>query len=564
MTLREYFAVFRERWVVVVACVLVGVLAALVLTLLTPRRYSSEAIFYIATQGGDSDASAAYDATMLAREKIASYVELLGDPRVGQDVVDRLRDVDAASPAISAETVPDTSLIRTTVTARSPQQAQRVAAAVGDEFVVLVAQLEQQAGAQPGAPTVVARVVRPPSFSASPVSPSTSYDLTLGLAAGLVLGLLTALAWHQLDNTVKSGDVLGKIAKAPALGSVVDDPAFAEHPVGVHENSQSAYAEAYRHVRTNLGFLGVDSPRKILVGSSALPDEGKSATLCNLASVLGQEGYRTLLVSADLRRPKVEAYLQIEAAVGLTTILTGRSTLDDCVQPWAGGEFDVLAAGALPPNPSEMLGSRKMAELMTELRERYDIVLLDAPPLIPVTDAVVLGSRADGVILMARHGGTTKNDLGRALARLAAADVPVVGTILTRAPESQLRPYWGYLAISAADAEVPASRSLPEALPSAPAHQPDARAVGESEDVGHDGWERHEGDGGTNGFEGAQRFEDHVTEERFVTNGARTAAEERAASVQAAPRQVPSPRPRIPLVARSAGDAATTAVDDKP
>jgi len=143
---------------------------------------------------------------------------------------------------------------------------------------------------------------------------------------------------------------------------------------------------------------------------------------------------RTILVEADLRRPRVADYMGLEGAVGLTSILTGLVTVDAALQPWGRNAMWVLASGPLPPNPSEILGSHQMADLLKTLEDRADIVIFDSPPLLPVTDAAVLARVADGAVLVVRHGATRKEQVTRALEALENIDAKLLGTILNRAP----------------------------------------------------------------------------------------------------------------------------------
>ncbi|MDX6212189.1 MAG: tyrosine-protein kinase, partial [Frankiales bacterium] len=171
-----------------------------------------------------------------------------------------------------------------------------------------------------------------------------------------------------------------------------------------------------------------------IVITSSIPQEGKSTTTANLAITLAQAGLKVVLVEADLRRPKLMQYLGVEGAVGLTSVLIGRVTLDDALQPWGNGSLMVLPSGPTPPNPSELLGSQGMAELIASLEQQADIVLVDAPPLLPVTDAAVLAKICDGALLIVRHGTTTREQVTRAAESLRVVDAHLIGNVLNMAP----------------------------------------------------------------------------------------------------------------------------------
>jgi non-specific protein-tyrosine kinase len=200
----------------------------------------------------------------------------------------------------------------------------------------------------------------------------------------------------------------------------------------VQADPHSQRAEAFRQLRTNLQFVDIDnSPRSIVVTSS-IPAEGKSTTCANLAISLAQAGLKVVLVEGDLRRPQISDYMGIESAVGLTSVLIGRVALEDAIQPWGGdGLLFMLPCGPIPPNPAELLGSHGMAELVKQLEASADIVLIDAPPLLPVTDAAVLAALTDGAILVVASGKTRRDQVKLAAASLSNVGARLLGVVLT-------------------------------------------------------------------------------------------------------------------------------------
>ena len=186
----------------------------------------------------------------------------------------------------------------------------------------------------------------------------------LGLLAGLAVGVGGALARNALDVSVKSPEQLKEAAGAPNLGTIAYDAQVPKRPLIVREDPQSPRSEAFRQLRTNLQFVDVDNPRKVIVVTSSMPGEGKTTTIVNLAIALASAGARVLLIEADLRRPKVADLLGMERTVGLTNVLSGRIAAEQVIQPWGDGALDVMASGPLPPNPSELLASRHMTMLI--------------------------------------------------------------------------------------------------------------------------------------------------------------------------------------------------------
>ena len=231
------------------------------------------------------------------------------------------------------------------------------------------------------------------------------------------------------------------------IGGIVFDPDAPKHPLIVHVDPHSPMAEAYRQLRTNLRFIDVTSESRSIVFTSAVPHEGKSSVAANLAITLAAAGSRTVLVEADLRQPMVAQYLGLEGAVGLTSVLIGSARLDDVVQSWGRPPgLDVLACGPIPPNPSELLGSMGMVNLIRELENRYEHVIIDSPPLLPVTDAAVLSKLTRGAVLVVGAGQVDRDQVSKALDALGAVGAPVLGIVMNRIPSRSLDSYsyYGY------------------------------------------------------------------------------------------------------------------------
>src|SRR5690625_3307256 len=218
----------------------------------------------------------------------------------------------------------------------------------------------------------------------------------------------------------------------------------------MHDDSMSLRAEAIRRLRTNLQFVDFgDRPSSIVVTSS-VPAEGKTTTAINLAASLADAGARVILVDADLRRPNIAKYMGFEGRVGLTTVLIGRAKVEDVAQPWQGTSLDVLPSGQVPPNPSELLGSRAMSRLLTELASTYDVIVLDSPPLLPVTDAAILSKMVGGALVVAGADGLHKKQLRASLDALEKVDAHVLGIVLNKVQRKE-RDRYAYEYYSSSD-----------------------------------------------------------------------------------------------------------------
>jgi non-specific protein-tyrosine kinase len=192
-------------------------------------------------------------------------------------------------------------------------------------------------------------------------------------------------------------------------------------------------SESYRTLRTNLSFSSLDRPLRTLVITSAAPEEGKSTTIANLAVTMAQSGKKTILVDCDLRRPSLHTIFGLNAEPGLTNMLLDENSVSP-LQNTQVENLYVLSSGAKPPNPADLLGSTKMDNVIERLMETADIILFDAPPVIAVTDAVVLGSKVDGVLLVVQAGKTRRDHAERAKEMLEKANVHIIGVTLTNAP----------------------------------------------------------------------------------------------------------------------------------
>ncbi len=211
-----------------------------------------------------------------------------------------------------------------------------------------------------------------------------------------------------------------------------------------HISPKSPVSEAYRILRTNIQFLGVDTPIRTLVVTSAGPQEGKSTTAANLSIIIAQSGQKVLLVDADLRRPTLHRIFGQVKPVGLTDVLRREVTLLDAVQPTEAENVDLLTSGALPPNPAELLHSERMQTLLGEMREAYDVVVFDSPPAAVIADAALLASQVDGAILVVSHGQVTGPQAMRAKDMLMNAKARILGVVLNDIPTSGADAYYYY------------------------------------------------------------------------------------------------------------------------
>ncbi|BBY87344.1 chromosome partitioning protein [Mycolicibacterium tokaiense] len=413
---------------------LISVAAAAAITVLTTPMYQATTRLYVSAAAGGSVAEM-YQGNRLSQERVLSYTELLKGQTVAQRTVDKLGlDMSAAalSANVEATAKPDTVLIDVSVRDTSPIRARDTANTLSDEFVGLVRELETpEAGTPPNARVVVEQRA---SIPTSPIAPKPARNILAGLGVGLLLGIGLAVLREALDNTVKSRQVLEETAETGVVGSIPLDKERRKEPAIAYESDNSAIAEAFRKLRTNLQFLAVDNPPRVIVVTSSMPSEGKSTTAINIALALAEAEHNVVIVDGDMRKPVLHKYLDLLQPVGFSTVLSGGASLDEALQKTRFEGLTALTSGAVPPNPSELLGSMAAKKLLSEMRSRFDYVIVDSTPLLAVTDAAILAAGADGVLLIARYGQTRRDQLAHAAASLRDVGATLLGAVFTLMP----------------------------------------------------------------------------------------------------------------------------------
>ncbi|GII78711.1 chromosome partitioning protein [Sphaerisporangium rufum] len=434
MDLISHVRLARRYWFLLLPALLIGAVAAMVVTANTPPSYQASLTLLITgKEESKGNVYSELQAIGLSQQKVQSYANLLMSRRVVGQVL--AKDGPGHGVAgVKAEAIPLTSLLRVTVVDGDPARAARLANDLATTFIHTVGEIEHpDRKGRSGVRVTVVDSAQPP---AAPISPRPVRNLVVGMLLALIGAYGTLLLRERLDTRIRSLEQLHAVAGAPVLGVIPRERDAERNPLVVRQEGASSRAEAFRALRTNLQFLGVDRRPRALVVTSCLPEEGKTSTATNLAIVFAQAGWRVLLVDADLRRPRVPAYLGIEGAAGLTDVLIGEAALEDVVQPWGEGEppVAVLPSGQVPANPSELLGSEAMRKLVTRLTAQYDMVIFDSSPLLPVTDAAALSAICDEVLLVCRMGMTRRGHLTRARELLDPVHARTVGTVLNFVP----------------------------------------------------------------------------------------------------------------------------------
>ncbi len=445
MNLQDVVKLLRSRWLTVCSATVIGILGSVVVTLMTTPLYQATTRLFVSTASGSS-VTDIYQGNRFSQERVISYTELLMGETLAQRTVDKLglsTDAEALQERITASSKLDTVLIDIAVLDESPVQARDIANTLSDEFVVLVRELETpENGATPNARVVVEQRASIPN---EPVVPRTTLNLVTGLVVGLLLGIGLAVVRDLLDNTVKDRNVLEEITGASIVGIIPLDKERRKQPAVSFDIDNSPTAESFRKLRTNLQFLSVDNPPRVIVVTSSLPHEGKSTTAINIALALAEAEHKVVLIDGDMRRPMLAKYLDLVGTVGFSTVISGRASLSEALQKTRFPGLTVLTSGSVQPNPSELLGSVAARKLLSELRAEFDYVIVDSTPLLAVTDAAVLAAGADGVLVMARFGQTKRDQLAHSVETLRAVGAPLLGSVFTMIPPRGTTSYnYGY------------------------------------------------------------------------------------------------------------------------
>ncbi|WP_443198034.1 polysaccharide biosynthesis tyrosine autokinase [Pseudarthrobacter sp. CCNWLW207] len=425
---------FRRNWIIIAASTLICLFMGGAISVLAKPTYRSETQLFVAIQSSGTVQELAQGNTF-SQARVQSYVQTVDSPIVLQPAIDALGlDTTAQELAskVKATTDVNTVLINIAVEDTSPVQAAAIAQAVANSMIKAVDSLETPKNG--GASPVSLSVIKPATAPSAPFAPNTRVNLLLGVVVGLGLGVGIAVLRSTLDNRVRGEADLRRITDLPMLGGITFDQDATRKPLLTQAAHQSPRAESFRQLRTNLQFANVGGKSNSVLMTSSLPGEGKTTTATNLAIALAQSGQSVCLIDADLRRPMVNDYLGLDRNAGLTTALLGAADVNDLLQAWGDDNLYVLASGQIPPNPSELLGSQAMAALLAELERAFDVVIIDAPPLLPVTDAAVLSPHVGGVVVVVGSHKLRSQDLEKSLTALEMVGANVFGVVMNRLP----------------------------------------------------------------------------------------------------------------------------------
>jgi len=438
-------------WLILVIAVLGAVGGFCVSKFILPLEYSSHITMYVQSYTGitENNANDINNSISNSKQLVNTYMEVLKDDAVmnavGEQIVKqfdnntlnqnfKLTDTGKITPSsiracLAISSVTDTSAVKVTATTKNAE----VAAAICNDLTKVAPQYVEDAVGVGSINTIdTAKVYN------TPVAPNTPKNTMIGGAASFMLIVLIIFLIDFFDNTIKDSDALANKYKKAIIGEIQQfgdskkkrSSDEDEHAKLTDKEVPFFIVESYKSIRTNVTFSLSTFDKKIFAVSSSNPGEGKSTTSANIAIAMAQSGSKVLLIDADMRKSVQHKIFGIKNKKGLSSAVSKMSSLEDCIQKNVMENLDVLTAGPIPPNPSELLGSEQMTVILNELSEKYAVIIIDTPPVNVVTDAMELAKNISGIIMVVRYAVTTDEDVAAAYKKIEFAQMNLLGFIV--------------------------------------------------------------------------------------------------------------------------------------
>lgn len=431
ISLEELFHVFKKRIGLIVGFTLGALLVSGIISffLLTPQ-YETFATLMVGKPRDykSNNEGMEYNDVLLNQKLVHTYGELVKSRAVSDKVIENLRlgiPYEEFQDKVQVNLVNDTEIIK--IQARDPDNklAAKIANEVSEEFMETVKVKMKVENVQ---------VIDKAPIPYDPVSPRKFLNMSIGAVLGFMVGVFLTFLFEYLDNTVKTPEDIENNLKLSVLGTIPNIDSRSKETI-VNNNPKSPISEAFRTMRTNIKFTNIDKEVKTIAVTSSLPSEGKSTIVSNLAISLTQDGQKVLVIDTDLRKPKVDKMFRIPNTNGLTNILMRTSSLEGIIYEHPDIEdLSIITSGPIPPNPSELLGSRRMKEFIKLIKTEYDVIIFDTPPIGLVTDAAIISTIVDGIVLVIEAGKTEIAQLELSKELLEKVNANIMGTVLNKLP----------------------------------------------------------------------------------------------------------------------------------
>lgn len=429
----------KKRWKMIVALCLLGIIiAGLYSFVLVTPMYSSQVKIFIYQNPSDSSTNT-YQDIMTNNYLVNDYKELVNSAPIISRTLTALEAEGYSSADVESEitvtAVSNTRFIYITATNENPQYAAIYANELSKVFAEEAAKIMKLENVN---------IIEEAVAADAPVSPNKKLNMVIGLLVGFVLGIIIAIAIDMIDNKVRYTDDLKNIyTQYTILGAVpdiYDKKSGKNKERDLDEETLTGgeqFLEAFKSIRTNILFSGIDKECICLTITSSVPGEGKTTGAVNLAKAFAKDGRRTLIVDADLRRPRVHKHFKINTVKGLTSVLVADMEIPSSIVPDVMENLDVMPAGIRPPNPPELLGTNAMTRLINYLKGEYEVIIIDTPPAGMFTDAAILSRYSDGSIYFVASGKPTYNEVARGVDSLEKVNANMLGFVMTRVERTQ-------------------------------------------------------------------------------------------------------------------------------
>ncbi|WP_353095815.1 polysaccharide biosynthesis tyrosine autokinase [Tissierella praeacuta] len=439
ISLRELFFILRKWMMLIISLFTIAVVVSGIVSyyILNPEYQTFTTLMVGKPKDYQMENKIDYNDLILNQKLVSTYGEIVKSRIVTDKVIENLGldlSYNTFRDKVSVNLVKDTEIIKIQVTDQEPTLAADIANETAKVFMDSVKSIMKVENIQ---------VIDEAQIPDSPVKPRPMLNMAIAGVLGLMSGIFLAFLLEFLDNTIKTSDDVEKHLELPVLGAI---------PIVRNEESQlisitnpkSPVSEAFRTLRTNIQFSSIDRELKTIIVTSSSPTEGKSTISANLASILAQSDRKVLLIDCDFRKPKVHQNFGLSNLQGITNVLMGDKNISDVVHKYESlDNFNILTSGPIPPNPAELLGSKKMRNLLESLKEDYDTIILDTPPVGLVTDSAVLSTIADGLIYVTAVGQIDVEVIKRAKELLDKVSANIIGVVLNKVP-IEGRSYYKY------------------------------------------------------------------------------------------------------------------------
>jgi capsular exopolysaccharide synthesis family protein len=452
LELKQYWNLVLKNLSVVLILSFIGGMFGLIISFATPKQYQAGSQIFISTPTPAIDIGQLQQGSNFAQQRVISYSRVISGPATLVPVIEILGLKMSSSELarkISSSAPLGTVLINIEVTDESPIRAAAIANAVAVQFGTTIQNLElPQFGDSSGVKSTMVRSAEVPN---GPSSPNTKLNFLTGIFFGFIIACLIGIIRQIFDSTVKNA---GQLSGKPLLSTILFDADAEENPLISEIGNYSIRAESYRHLRTALKLSNSADEGEVIAITSAFPGEGKTTTSINLAISFAQTGLKVALVEADLRRPSFKKYFGTlnSKNIGLTNVLDSidskktKKKYETYFQIFGGAADSIewISSGDIPPDPAEKLGTSAMINFISGLKREYDVVIVDTPPALPVTDAAVLSSLVDRVVVVVRAGVTKQAHLHGTIELLENMKAKIAGVVINMVPQNTRGEEYGY------------------------------------------------------------------------------------------------------------------------